>query len=394
MVGLGNTILVLGAGAVGTVVAYQLGRSSCISKVILGDVDGRRAEAAAKKSKSEKVIADQVDAADQTKISRSISETDIIVNTSLPKFNLDLMKNALEKEVQYIDLASESGYEKQLEQDAAWRKAELTAILGMGEDPGLSNVLARYAADKLDSVNSIRIRDGETASSEQHPLICLFSPEVFLSEITEPAFYYEAGRFCRVESFQGREAYPFPDPVGPVPVYYVAHEETKTLPGNIGKGVRYVDFKLAITDDTLPLLQTLGKLNMTSKEPISVGGTSLAPIDLLVRLVPNPSEISGHIGGYAALDVVVEGRKNDATVCYTLGTHLSHHDAHKEYGCNATAFLTGTCAAMAAVLLAKREIEQKGTITPELLEPKPFLQAIKKAGVRIRETTSTTSSVT
>ena len=389
-----STILVLGAGAVGTAVAYQLARSSYISKVILGDVTGQRAEAAAKKAKSKKVIANQIDAADHSKISKWMSEVDIIVNTSLPKFNLPLMRGALEKNVQYVDLASESGYEKQLEQDTVWRKAGLTAILGMGEDPGLSNVLARYAADKLDSVNSIRIRDGETASSDRYPLICLFSPEVFLGEITEPAFYYDAGRFCRLGPFQGREAYPFPDPIGPVPVYYVAHEETKSLPGNIGKGVRYVDFKLAITDDTLPLLQTLSKLNLISREPISVGGTSLAPIDLLVRLVPNPSEISGSIRGYAALDVVVEGKKNNAAVTYTLGTYLSHHDAHKEYGCNATAFLTGTCAAMAAVLLVKKEIEQKGTITPELLEPKPLLQAVQKAGIRIRETVNTTSSVT
>jgi len=386
---MGATVLILGAGAVGTVVALQLGRSRHISKIILGDVSKQRAEAAANRVDNEKVMPSQIDAGDKPEIAKRMVGANVVINTSLPKFNLTIMEVALGKRTHYIDLASEGTYDKQLERDEAWRRAGLTAILGMGEDPGLSNVLARYAADDLDRVHSIRIRDGETATSERYPLVCLFSPEVFLGEIFEPAFYYESGAFRTVEPFQGREVYPFREPVGPVPVYYVAHEETRTLPLSIGKGVRYVDFKLAIPDDTLHILQMLKRLNLTRKAAISVGGSSIAPIDLLAKLIPSPSDISGEIQGYAALAIVVEGKRNSVAVKRELQTFLSHRDAHEKYRCSATSYLTGTPAAVAAEMLLTEEIKEPGAMTPELLDPKPFLKRILKSGIAIRDSGET-----
>jgi len=179
-----------------------------------------------------------------------------------------------------------------LDFDDAYRKAGLTGLLNLGEDPGLSNIFARYAADRMDRVDEIRIRDGETCESEKYTFMATFSPEVFLGgEIFLKPLIFEDGAFKHLPPFSGEEVYNFPDPVGPLTVYCTDHEETETLPKFIKKGVTYADFKLAFSPETVELLKTLNELGMMSMKPINVKGAKVAPLDVFISLIPTPAEI-------------------------------------------------------------------------------------------------------
>ena len=125
----------------------------------------------------------------------------------------------------YLDLASltPAALAEQLGQDSRWSKRGLVAIVTMGEDPGLSNVMARRGVDMLDRVNEVRVRDGETSTSDTYPFVCLFAPDVFLEEAVSPAQYFEGGEIKTAPPMSAKEIYPFPQPLGNTPVYGMDH---------------------------------------------------------------------------------------------------------------------------------------------------------------------------
>jgi saccharopine dehydrogenase (NAD+, L-lysine-forming) len=258
--------------------------------------------------------------------------------------------------------------------------------MGLGADPGMSNIFARHLADKMDSVDEIRVRDGDTAVSEEFAFPCLFSPDVLIDEVLNSPEIYKDGSLLRLPPLSGEEVYPFPDPVGPLTVYCVDHEEPETLSKFIGKGLRYADFKLALSSQTVEMLKVLKRLNFTSKEPIEVKGCKVAPKDVLLSLIPKPADLAGKVEGFSCLAVEAKGQKGGKKVKARAYTFMSHREAYEKYGVTATAYLTGTPPAIGAVMLAKGDIKTRGVIPPECLEPKPLLTAIKKKGINVKET--------
>jgi len=380
-------ILLLGAGAVGTVIATHLASSSEVSKVVLGDIALERAKKLAKKLRSHKVSPLKVDASKRKDLIKAM-KTDVVINAALPKYNLLVMEVALENNVHYIDLASDIPFDavrNQLRLSDAWKAADLTAIMGLGADPGMSNIFARYLTDKVDHVDEIRIRDGDTAVSKEFAFPCLFSPDVLIDEVLNLPQIYKDGSFLRLSPLSGEEVYPFPDPVGPLPVYYVDHEEPETLPQFIHKGIRYADFKLALSPKTVEMLKLLKQLNLTSKEPIEVKGLKIAPKDLLLSLLPKPADLAGKVEGFSCIAVEINGEKAGKKRHALAYTFMSHREAYEKYGVTATAYLTGTPPAIGAVMLAKGEIKIRGVVPPECLEPKPFLIEVEKRGIKVNE---------
>src|SRR3989442_14025472 len=153
-------------------------------------MDTTRAETLARELKG-KVSVERIDAADPRSLERALGGQGLVISAVLPVYNEVIMKAALAAGSHLLDLSSGGGDE--LAHDAAWKKAGLTAIHGMGEDPGISNVFARWAADRLDEVEAIRVRDGEYSASDRYPLACLFSTETFIEEAVSPALYLEDG---------------------------------------------------------------------------------------------------------------------------------------------------------------------------------------------------------
>ncbi|MCS7138235.1 MAG: hypothetical protein NZ941_07710, partial [Candidatus Caldarchaeum sp.] len=171
------------------------------------------------------------------------------------------------------------------------------------------------------------------------------------------------------------------EPIGKLSVYSVDHEEVYTLPKFIRKGIRYVDFKLALDDELIKAVKLFKKIGLLKSRKMRVKGQTVAPRDVLFALMPRPSEISRHIEGHASLVVEVEGENNGRSTRYKLYTLLSHEDAHRKFGVNATAYLTGTVPALVASMIARGEIEAKGVIVPEQLEPEPIIEEAARKDV-------------
>jgi saccharopine dehydrogenase (NAD+, L-lysine forming) len=328
-----------------------------------------------------------LDAADTRALERALTGTTVVVQASIPRFNQQVQSAALATGTHYIDMAADSAdpYGPSTE----WERRGLLGIVGMGEDPGLSNLMARYAADRLDRVRSIRIRDGDTATSPDFAFLPLFSPETFIGETLTPSRIWDGGKYRNVPPFGEGETYEFPAPVGPQKVYSVDHEEVDSLPRFIGKGVQYVDFKLALDDPTRRTLELLRDLKLLDPGTPEAPG----PRKAVLRALPKPAELAGKLDGYAALVVETVGESNGVGTRITLSTTLSHRAAYEHHGATATAYLTGTSTAVAVLLLLDGTLSKRGFLAPEALTPEPFFPKLREFGIPVSEERTTEQAV-
>ncbi len=362
-------------------IAKHLCASNDTETVVLADIDGDLAKRVATQTASRKARALRMDAADRAALRRAMGRCGLVVNAVVPRFNEAIREAALEASANYIDLAEESV--DPFAASARWKDAGLTGILGMGEDPGLSNILARRAADGMDRVDSVKVRDGDTASSPEFPFIALFSPETFVEETLHPSRIWRDGRYEQVPPFGEREDYDFPAPVGPQTVYSVDHEEVDSLPRFLGKGVQYVDFKLALDEATVNALREYHTLRVAGSSAMAAAAQKA-----FFARIPKPADLAGRIDGYAALVVEVSGWKDRARKTRILYTLMGHQQAAKRYGSTGTAYLTGTPAAVAAILLMRGVIQDRGLLPPECLDPEPFFPLLEALGIRVAEKNS------
>ena len=372
-------VLLIGSGAVGSVVARHLAASDAIGRILLADVDGELVKRVADSLRSPKVSATPLDAGDAEGLRRTMDGFHLVVNTSLPRFNRPIQGAARDVGLHYLDPANDS--RDPFADSETWRAKGLTALCAMGEDPGISNVFARFAADGMDRVESIRVRDGDTASSPNHPFIALFSPETFVEETVASSRIWRDGAYESVPPFGAAETFEFPPPIGPLTVYSVDHEEVDTLPRFIGKGVQYVDFKLALDDTTVRSLKLFRDLGLLERGP--PGGPSLRKA--LFAVLPKPAELAGHVDGHASVLVEVAGERAGERVAHTIYATLSHRDAFERFGATATAYLTGSGMAAGAILLANGTIQERGKLSPEGLDPKPFFPILRSFGLDVHE---------
>ncbi len=372
-------VMLLGVGAIGTVVARHLAGHRAIASLTLNDMDTARAERLAAELGGGRLAVERVDAADPQALRRSLKGYGLVISAVLPIHNEAIMEAALASGSHLLDLSS--GGTDQLAHDPEWRRAGLTALHGMGEDPGISNVFARWASDRMDEVEAIRVRDGEYSESAEFPLACLFSTETFIEEAVSEAIYFEDGAWKKLPAWSNREIYPFPDPVGPQPVYNMSHEEVETLPRSIGKGIRFVDFKLAVPDEMQRHLAFLDRIGMTRRDRVRVRGGEVSPLSVLAAVLPQPADLGGRIRGAAIILVEVEGRKSGRRMRHVLHAAMTHEEAFRRQKVTATAYLTGTGAAAGAVAIATGKVGQRGVIPPEMLDPEPILALLEEFGV-------------
>ena len=383
--------LVVGLGAVGSVIAQVLLEGKAIESVTMADKNTAHALEIARLSPGRTRVV-KIDANKKEDLEAVIEGKDAVINAGHPRFNHQMMDLSLANGANYVDLAG-NGLDEQLAQDRAWRKAGLLAIPGLGEDPGLSNIYARYAADRLTTVEEIKVRDGENSSSSKYEFMLLFSPEVFFSEILDSPRTFVDGRRVSSPPLSGREVYEFPEPIREQPVYLVDHEEVMTLPEYIGKGVKYVDFKLALADEFVATLHTLKKLGLLEAKAVEIRGSNVAPIELLNSVIPTPVSVSKTVKGNTGIVVEVKGKKGDTDVAYKMSTMASHEESYKRLHENGTSFLTGVVPAVFVRMLSEGKIGQKGVLPPECLDPLPILRELSLNGVDTHTSRTDTTKI-
>ncbi len=398
-------VVVLGAGAIGSVSATLLSKSPAVERLVIADRSLEAAKALAEKLDRGRVEADRVDANKVDSMVDAFKGFDVVLNLVLPRFNLKIMDACLKAGVHYMDAATDLALAKerpgefvkappealQLAYDDAFRKAGLTALLGMGQDPGISNILARLGADRLDVVQEIEVRDGDSGTVEGYEFASLWSVDTLIEEVLMPALAFRGGRLIRLGSLEGEEVFDFPPPVGPLTVYNVDHEETNTLPLTIGKGLQSVDFKIAIPEDLAHALKVFQRFGLHRGHPIEVEVKStgekvkVAPRDMLAALMPDPKTLSAKAKGSASLAVVVRGLKGNEKTGWMFWMTLDHQDCYRKYGFNATSYPVGAPMAMAVEMMAQGEVARRGAFPLEALDPAPFLKRLPEYGIVIQE---------
>jgi saccharopine dehydrogenase (NAD+, L-lysine-forming) len=383
-------VLVLGAGAVGTVAALKFVQQAILDRLVIADAVSARASLLADRLADSRVSAIQLNAGDRAAVARAIRDTGttILLNAALPATNLEVMHACLEAGCDYIDLASGGTdadgipkLEDQFALDAQFKAAGRLALLGMGADPGTTNVYAAYAGKHLlDVVTELRVRDGDNSHCQgQHGFVAAFSPWVYLDECLCQAVAYREGRYHLEAPLSGCEPFDFPD-LGLLNCYYVDHEESKTLPQAYPQA-QVIDFKLSMDDVTVETLRVMQRLGLSGKAPVAVGTTSVVPRDLVVSLLPQPKDLAGQMRGKTCVGTQARGLKNGKPRAYYIYNVSDHEAAYSELGVQATAYQTGIPPVIAARLIHQRLWRGSGVMSPEQFDPDPFLDRLAHEGM-------------
>jgi saccharopine dehydrogenase-like NADP-dependent oxidoreductase len=382
--------LVLGAGAVGTVSALKFAQEAMVEQLVVADAIPGRAEALADRIRSPRVRALTLDAADRATLARAIRDTasTILLNAALPVTNLAVMRACLDAGCDYIDMASggaeDDGTPKLPDQfalDAEFRAAGRLALLGMGADPGTSNIYAAFAAKHLlDRVTELRIRDGDNSRCRGHDgFLASFSPWVFIDECLCGAVSWRDGRYHLEEALSGFEPFNFPE-LGTLNCFHVDHEESRTLPMFFPL-LEAADFKLCMDDTTWQTLKVLKQLGLHRKRAIRVGDVDVVPRDVVVAMLPEPRDLAGRMEGKTCVGTLARGLRNGEARAYYIYNVTDHADTWRELGVQATAYQTGVPPVIAAVLMASGAWTGTGVKSPEQMDPDPFLERLGAMGM-------------
>jgi saccharopine dehydrogenase-like NADP-dependent oxidoreductase len=383
-------VLVLGAGAVGTVSALKFVQDAMLEQLVIADAVSARASLLADRLCDSRVSYRRLDARDRTAVANAIRDTGttILLNAALPATNLDVMRACLDAGCHYIDMASagtdDDGIPKMDDQfalDAEFKAAGRIALLGMGADPGTSNVYAAYAAKHLlDEVTELHVRDGDNSVCQGHDgFVAAFSPWVFIDECLCQAVSYRDGRYHLEPPLTGFEPFDFPE-LGVLNCYYVDHEESRTLP-KFFPTARVVDFKLCMDDVTIETLRVMKRLGLSRKDRVRVGDTSVVPRDVVVSLLPDPKDLAGRMRGKTCVGTLARGRKNGESRAFYIYNIADHEAVFTELGVQATAYQTGIPPVIAARLMHEGRWAGPGVRSPEEFDPDPFLERLAREGM-------------
>jgi saccharopine dehydrogenase (NAD+, L-lysine-forming) len=395
-------VLVVGSGAVGQVICTALVRASDLEGLKVADINLGKVKQFANWLKDSRVSAHRLDGGNVGAVARLSRGMDVLVNALEPRFNLPLMAAALRARTDYQDMAFGPPYEtldKELKQQARWKKAGLTAITASGNAPGITNIAAAAACDELDSVEGIEIRVASSLFSSE--VLATWSPATMIQDMKGEPIVYENGQFKKVPPFSGEETYPFPQPVGPQNVTYHAHEEPHTLGRFINKHIRFVRFKYGVNR----LMRELLQIGLLSDKPLTVKGVRVAPLDVVINCYPKPlgtAELSakiqaGIIKGSVGCDAIdTWGTKDGKAVKYKYCIRwpdileVNKDMPHATH----TSYMAGTGAVVLTEALARGEIETVGVIAPECLDRKirkAFLTELPKRKIGVEMTQEPTA---
>ncbi len=386
-------LAVLGLGGVGRVIAKTAARTKKFEEVICADVDRETVDSLIKAVESRNFKGETVDASDFRQVSLLAEQADILINATVPRFNLIVMEACLAGNCHYIDLACDSllnipgkiDISAQLAMDKKFKEADLLALCGIGIDPGCSNIFARYLSDRLDTVEEILVRDADVSYVDGYKLALYFSPDTFIDEVcSEDPLFYENGEFITREPLQVLEEFTFPEPVGKVKVYGVSHEEAWTLPRYIKKdGLKRCNFGYGLADELMTMMEIFKTLGLDSSEPIIVNNAPVIPRDVITELLPRPADLAGKIKGNVCVGTLVSGYKDGKKVVKFMYNTVNHEEAYRAMQEQGTSYQTGIPAALAADLLAEGIIKTRGAVPPEALDPEVFVERLPEYGMKV-----------
>ncbi|MFE1381825.1 saccharopine dehydrogenase family protein [Streptomyces sp. NPDC058740] len=392
-------VLLVGAGGVGTAVTRIAARRDFLTHMVVADYDPARAEAAvaAVEDGGDRFSARRLDASDGEAVQRVLREErcDVLLNATDPRFVMPLFDAALAAGAHYVDMAmslsaphptdpyGQCGVklgDEQFARSEAWEHAGRLALVGMGVEPGLSDVFARYAADELfDEIEEIGVRDGSNLTVEGHDFAPSFSIWTTIEECLNPPVVYEKDRgWFTTAPFSEPEVFDFPDGIGPVECVNVEHEEVLLIPRWVG--ARRVTFKYGLGDDFIAKLKTLHELGLDSTAKVTVPGpdgpVAVSPRDVVAACLPDPATLGARMKGKTCAGTWVKGTKDGAAREVYLYHVVDNEWSMREYGSQAVVWQTAVNPVIALELIASGTWKGTGVLGPEALPPRPFLDLL------------------
>ena len=383
-------VLVVGTGGVGSAVAPIAARREFFERIVFSDLDPARPQALVDRLGDDRFGAAQLDASDATAVAElaRAERCDAILNAADPRFNPPIFQAAFDAGCTYLDLAMTLSDREgtklgdlQFAQEAAWRDRGLLALVGIGVEPGLSDVFARYAADHLFSeIDEVGVRDGADLVVDGYTFAPTFSIWTTIEECLNPPVIWERDRgWYTTEPFSEPEVFDFPEGIGPIECVNVEHEEVLLVP-------RWVDcnrvtFKYGLGEEFIDVLKTLHKLNLDSTEPVTVRVMQVAPRDVVAAALPDPATLGDKMHGRTCAGTYVTGKGKDGRPKATYLYHVvSNEETMARDGAQAVVWQTAINPVIALELLAGSTWSGTGVLGPEAFDAAPFLDLLGEYG--------------
>jgi saccharopine dehydrogenase-like NADP-dependent oxidoreductase len=390
-------ILIVGSGGVGAAAAAIARRRPFFEHLLIADLDGDRAARAAAVG-DDRYASAALDASDPEAIATLAREhrIDVILNACDPRLNPPIFAAAFAAGATYLDMAmtlserhpthpfEQTGVmlgDSQFADAERWEAAGRLALVGIGIEPGASDVFARYAADHLFSeIDEVGVRDGADLVVEGYDFAPTFSIWTTIEECLNPPLVWERDRgFYTTAPFSGKETFEFPEGIGPIECVNVEHEEVVLIPRWVM--CKKATFKYGLGDEFIGVLETLHKLGLDATDPVRVRGGDVSPRDVVAAALPDPATLGDKMSGRTCAGTLVTGLGKDgaprATYLYHVvdnATTMALDDSQ------AVVWQTAINPVVALELLATGRWSGAGVLGPEAFDAAPFLELLAEYG--------------
>jgi saccharopine dehydrogenase-like NADP-dependent oxidoreductase len=387
-------ILMIGSGGVGAAATRIARRRDFFEHWVVADYDAAAAQRAVDAIDDPRFVAAQIDAssaADVAELARLHGATHVF-NAVDPVFTMPVFDGAFDAGADYLDMAMslsqrhpERPYEltgvklgdEQFAKDEQWRDAGRLALVGIGVEPGLADVFARWAADEhFSHIREAGVRDGSNLVVQGYEFAPSFSIWTTIEECLNPPVIYERERgWFTTEPFSEPEVFDFPEGIGPVECVNVEHEEVLLIP-------RWVDvdratFKYGLGEEFIDVLKTLHKLGLDRTDPVDVKGVRVSPRDVVAAVLPNPASLGDRMTGKTCAGLYVTGTGKDGAPRAVYYYHVvDNADTMALDGVQAVVWQTAINPVVALELLADGSWAGTGILGPEAFPPTPFLDRL------------------
>jgi saccharopine dehydrogenase-like NADP-dependent oxidoreductase len=387
-------LLILGAGGVGSAAARIAARRRYLEHVVVADYDLGRAERAVVAAGDPRFVAARVDASDQAAVEAVLREhrLDAVLGATDPRFTMPIFRAALAAGTHYADMAmslstphptepyAKTGLklgDEQFELGEQWAASGRMALLGIGVEPGLADVFARYAADHLFSeIDEAGVRDGANLQVSGYDFAPSFSIWTTIEECLNPPVIYEKDRgWFTTPPFSEPEFFDFPEGIGPVECVNVEHEEVLLIPRWVD--AKRVTFKYGLGNEFIEVLKTLHKLGLDRTQQVTVGAVQVSPRDVVAACLPDPASLGDRMTGKTCAGLWVRGTGKDGEPRSTYLHHVVDNEwSMAEYGSQAVVWQTAVNPIVALELVDAGVWTGAGVFGPEAFDAVPFLDLL------------------
>ena len=391
-------VLIVGAGGVGEAIAQMAKHRDWVELMVLADYNLDRAkEVQTKLGDDRRFPVEFIDASKQKMIEELARKygVNLIMNAVDPVYNEKIFDAAFNVDANYMDMAMtlskphpEEPFKKshvklgdyQFERSKQWEEKGLLALVGLGVEPGVADVYARYAQDHLfDEIDEIGIRDGANLVIEGYDFAPNFSIWTTIEECLNPPVIWEKDKgWFTTEPFSEPEVFEFPDGIGKIEVVNVEHEEVLLIPRWVK--TKRVTFKYGLGDEFIGVLKTLKMLGLDNKEKIDVKGVKVAPRDVVAACLPNPAYLGDKMSGKTCAGTWVKGKKDGVEKQVYLYQVADNAECMQKWGCQAVVAQVAFSPLLAMDLVEHGLWKGAGVMGPEAFDPIPFMDRMTDYG--------------